>query len=277
MTFKYAEVAPIHKKGDTLDKRNYRPVSVLPIMSKIFECLDRTVDSILWKYIFAIIYSPVIYSQSEVKLLGVHIDSKLTFTNHIKEICLKAGRQINMIARLSKTLNIDAKQLLFKTFILSHFNYCPLVWHFCGIEDMNKNEKVQKRALQFVYNDFNSSYSSLRERSDRPLLYTERIRKIAMEVLKMYHHMGPTYLYNFISPKEYGREMRSLKPVIIPRFKSIKYGKNSLKYQGAYIWNSLSNDLKTNMDLKMFKRLIMDWNGPVCNCSYCKLCTATNI
>ena len=34
---KYAEVTPIFKKSDMLDKKNYRPVSVLPCFSKIFE------------------------------------------------------------------------------------------------------------------------------------------------------------------------------------------------------------------------------------------------
>ena len=34
---KEAQVTPLHKKNNALDKTNYRPVSVLPIFSKIFE------------------------------------------------------------------------------------------------------------------------------------------------------------------------------------------------------------------------------------------------
>ena len=34
---KLADITPIHKGGDTTTKRNYRPVSVLPTVSKIFE------------------------------------------------------------------------------------------------------------------------------------------------------------------------------------------------------------------------------------------------
>ena len=36
-SLKKAQVCPIFKKGDCMDKKNYRPVSVLPIISKIFE------------------------------------------------------------------------------------------------------------------------------------------------------------------------------------------------------------------------------------------------
>ena len=35
--FKLARVVPIHKKGPTIDFTNYRPISVLPITSRIFE------------------------------------------------------------------------------------------------------------------------------------------------------------------------------------------------------------------------------------------------
>ena len=36
---KEANVTPIFKKDDSLDKENYRPVSILPLLSKVFEKL----------------------------------------------------------------------------------------------------------------------------------------------------------------------------------------------------------------------------------------------
>ena len=36
---KYAGVTPIHKKDDKTDKENYRPISVLPNLSKVYERL----------------------------------------------------------------------------------------------------------------------------------------------------------------------------------------------------------------------------------------------
>ena len=32
-----ANIAPIHKKNNPLDKENYRPVSILPLLSKVYE------------------------------------------------------------------------------------------------------------------------------------------------------------------------------------------------------------------------------------------------
>ena len=108
-----------------------------------------------------------IKAQNSVKLLGVHIDHAMNFDTHITEICKKAGRHINVLARLSKTLEVQEKLLLFESFILSHFNYCPLVWHNCSIANMKKIEKLQIRALRFVYNDFSSSYSELRGKAGK--------------------------------------------------------------------------------------------------------------
>ena len=36
---KIANITPVHKKDEPTDKKNYRPVSVLPLLSKVFERL----------------------------------------------------------------------------------------------------------------------------------------------------------------------------------------------------------------------------------------------
>ena len=34
---KRANITPVHKKNDPLDKENYRPVSILPLLSKVYK------------------------------------------------------------------------------------------------------------------------------------------------------------------------------------------------------------------------------------------------
>ena len=62
-------------------------------------------------------------NQKCVKLLGINIDHELNFNGHILELCKKAGRKINVMARLSTHLDIQSKLTLFYSFILSHFQY----------------------------------------------------------------------------------------------------------------------------------------------------------
>ena len=61
-----------------------------------------------------------------------------------------------------------------QAFILSHFNFCSSIWHYCSMRDLRKIEKLQYKALKYVYNDFKSSYTDLRKMANRPLMYIER-------------------------------------------------------------------------------------------------------
>ena len=69
-----------------------------------------------------------ISSTSSVKLLGVHIDDKLNFNEHITKTCKSARNQLNALIRLNSFLGLKEKEVLVNSFIHSNFNYCPLVW-----------------------------------------------------------------------------------------------------------------------------------------------------
>ena len=176
---------------------------------------------------------------TSVNLLGVEIDNRLTFSNHISNICAKAGRQLSALARLSKILDTETKLITFNSFILSNFNYCPLVWHHCSIENTRKMEKIQERGLRFVYNDHSSSYSELLSISNKKMLYVERLQKIAVFVFKCVHEIGPSSVHNLFSSKPLSYGMRDPYKVDQSKVESTSSGLNSIKYSGANLWNKL--------------------------------------
>ena len=47
-----------------------------------------------------------------VKLLGIYIDSRLTFTDHVSSCCNKAARQLNALSRISKYLDLNCRKLI---------------------------------------------------------------------------------------------------------------------------------------------------------------------
>ena len=75
-------------------------------------------------------YDVCLRSQTDIKVLGVTIDHRLTFNEHIRICTLKAARQLNALPRVSRYLDIKSKSILYNSFDASNFNYCPLVWHF---------------------------------------------------------------------------------------------------------------------------------------------------
>ena len=90
-------------------------------------------------------------SSNEINLLGVHVAS----------VCRKVGGQVNALNRLQNILPCKVKELLYRTFVLPHFYYCSQVWHHCGSRNKKKIEKVNERALRYVYKDKTSAYYEL--------------------------------------------------------------------------------------------------------------------
>ena len=58
---------------------------------------------------------------------------------------------------------------------MASFNYCPLVWVFSSTSSLKNIENLQKRALRFLYNDYEISYEELLLKSDRATINVNRL------------------------------------------------------------------------------------------------------
>ena len=117
-----------------------------------------------------------IKSVPSVELLGIHLDDKLNFNLHISNICRSAANQLNALIRLKSYLSFNAKRVLINSYIISNFNYCPLVWIFSTAKSLNKS--LQKRALRFLYNDYSISYEGLLEKAGKVKMNVYRLRNL---------------------------------------------------------------------------------------------------
>ena len=93
------------------------------------------------------------------------MDDKLNFNLHISNICRSVANKLNALIPLKSYLNFNAKRVLINSYIVSNFNYGPLVWIFSTAKSLNKIESLQKRALRFLYNDYSISYEDLLEKA----------------------------------------------------------------------------------------------------------------
>ena len=89
------------------------------------------------------INNQTINSENCIKLFGIEIDNTLSFDKHICTLCKKASNQLNAIGRIQKYMGFKEKEVLLNSFVLSNFNCCPLVWHFCSSKSLKKIEKIQ--------------------------------------------------------------------------------------------------------------------------------------
>ena len=73
------------------------------------------------------INNQTINSGNSVKLLGIEIDNTRSFNKYISTLCKKASNQLNSIGRIQKYIGFKGKEVLLNSFVLSNFNYCPLL------------------------------------------------------------------------------------------------------------------------------------------------------
>ena len=195
----------------------------------------------------------------------------MKFDIHINNICKKAVRQINVMYRFRGIFDLKEREKIHNTFILANFNYCPIVWHFCGKTSIRKIEKVQERALRFLHNDKISSYDTLIAKSNTTTMHIRRIKSLACEVFKSLNDLNPSFMKDMFQVKEIPYDLRDDQILVQPTFKKISYGKNTFRYYGSHIWNSLPIEFKTSTSLDIFKEHLKSWDGPKCKCPMCDI------
>ena len=212
----------------------------------------------------------MIKSEETVKLLGVTLDYRLDFDPHISILCKKAATQLNVLKRLKNFIGFKEKKILVQSFVYSNFNYCPLVWYFSSAKSLQKIEQLQERALRFLYNDHTSSYNDLLLKSDKGTMLVARQITLCIEIFKTVKHLNPPFMQNIFKLRSSNYSLRNPNNLAHVRPNQTTFGSNSLTFIAPQIWNGLPDRIKSAENLKSFKDLIKQWNGPNCKCSACK-------
>ena len=101
-----------------------------------------------------------------VKLLGVAIESKLRFNEHVKTICKKTNSKGKAFLRGVRYLEPQKASLLYNSLMLKNFSYCPLIWMFCGEATNDNVNSVHKRALRVLLIEYTYSFEELLHRNE---------------------------------------------------------------------------------------------------------------
>ena len=117
---------------------------------------------------------------------------------------------------------------IFRAFIVSHFNYCPLVWNFCGATNTKKLERIQFHALIFVFLDFESDYETFLDRVGLPTLELSRKRAILIDVNTYLMHVSPVFMCNSYKPKLRKYNLRKTNTLCVPQSNTTRYGLQTL-------------------------------------------------
>ncbi len=98
----------------------------------------------------------------KTKLLGIILDDKLSWTNHINKIVSKMGSGISVIKRCAKCLSPNSTRQVVQALILSNLDYCSVVWVNSTMEKIAKKLQIfQNRATLLVLHCNYRSYACM--------------------------------------------------------------------------------------------------------------------
>ena len=211
-----------------------------------------------------------IESEEYVKLLGVTIDSKLTFEEHVTKLIKKGNQKLHALARISKYLCEDKLKLVMRSFIESQFNYCPLIWMFHNRTLNAKINKLHERALRLVYKDDKLNFQELLEKDGSVTIHHRNLRRLAIEMYKIKKHLSPLPILELFKERPLTYNLRSERCWELPRITTVNFGKETVRYRGILTWGLLPEDIKKSESLLIFKSKIKNWKPQGCTCRLCK-------
>ena len=84
--------------------------------------------------------------------LGVELDSKLSWANHIQSVTSRANRMLGLLRRNLFSCSPKVKAVSYKILVRPRLEYCASVWDPYQKEYIKQLEGVQRRAARFVLN-----------------------------------------------------------------------------------------------------------------------------
>ena len=212
----------------------------------------------------------IIKQKDSVKLLGITIDRDLKFDEHIENICKTANFKVRSLYRIRQFLDRHHAKRLSDAFIMSNFNYCPLLWMYCSMKSSRRINSVHKRALRAVTGDYSDSFDDLISSTKDLTIHQRHIVTLLTEIYKCLSDDHPDIVRHFFVPKSSHFFLRNSMLLQLPPTKTVRYGLNSVFFRGPQIWNSVPDRIKLCGKTTTFKTEVAAWSGLKCPCKICR-------
>ena len=195
-----------------------------------------------------------LYPSRYIKYLGVLIDEHLSWKPHMNELIKKLNRSNSMLSKIRHYVNKNTIRSLYFSIFSSHINYCCQVWGQNGNCHLNKILSLQRSALRIInFKPFRSDASPLFHNLNIPMfLNMVRVSNLLF-VFDSFSLNLPVSISNYFSERRtHSYRTRSIEngKLVPTAFRTIKYGKNSIKYQCITEWNKSLSHIKNAFKAK---------------------------
>ena len=141
-----------------------------------------------------------------------------------------------------------------------------------GAKSLNSVESLQKRALRFLYDKYDSSYGSILKLAGKSRMNVNKLRSLCIEISKMLNNTNPSFMNETFELRKTNRAAQNQYKLNleVPIINQVNFGTKSIRYLGPKIGNSLPFHIKSSESLTSFKRIIKNVDTVSCNCPLCQ-------
>ena len=188
------------------------------------------------------------------KFLGVLIDEKLNWKEHIASVKTKLSKSTAILYKCSQVIDSQSMHILYNSLFLPYISYCSEIWGNTYPSNVNCLVVLQKRAMRLLYGAGRLDHTT-------PLFYRSHILKFpdlvkfktAMFMYKAYYCMLPANIQQHFVKKNISVITR-LKNQLERRCVTLNVRAMSLPMYGISLWNSLHVDLTNIKTIRSFRQ-----------------------
>ena len=136
------------------------------------------------------------------KHLGLTLNNKLSWRNHIDSILIKANQRLDTMKRLKYKLDRKTLETIYFTHVRPILEYGSVVWDNCDDDSKSLIDKVQDDAARIVTGAIKgTSHDLLHQEVGWEDLSSRRNRQKVLLFYKMVHGQAPEYLCDMVPPQ----------------------------------------------------------------------------
>ena len=190
------------------------------------------------------------------KDLGVHVDNKLDFAEHVNVAVTKGNRILGMIRRSFVFLDKVSLKMLFQALVRPLLEYANVVWSPRFKKDMDKLERVQRRATRFIPELRDLQYEDRLKELNMPSLTYRRCRGDAIETYKYLHGIHNVNCEQLLPLADRQSATRGHQLKLAKRRHRLSVRGHFFNFRVVNMWNNLPDSVVMAPTLNCFKNRI---------------------
>ena len=198
-----------------------------------------------------------INSKKCMKILGMKVDSQLTFRNHVAQIKSRASNSIRNIARSNNTLSLSSRIILTNAFVVPHFNYGDVIYDGCTSDARLSLERSQNYAAKALlgYRKYDSATKALHELNWIPLYQRRKLHQgvLVHKALQQHSSHHVTSSFKNLLPQHTHSTRRKSDRKLNSRQHTTSASERSTIAKSTLVWNSLPREIRNIESTKQFK------------------------